>query len=69
MVDRVSWEQRADTAWNDLVSQNIRYVITVDPGFYISERAQELAVCGFRNQSQKYWVPAPWLISHWKPLC
>ena len=41
MVDRVSWEQRADTAWNDLVSQNIRDVITVDPGFYISENVLE----------------------------
>ena len=41
MVDRVSWEQRADTAWNDLVSQNILYVITDDPGFYISENVLE----------------------------
>ena len=26
--------ERADSAWDDLVSQNVRYVITVDPGVY-----------------------------------
>jgi len=26
--------ERADAAWGDLVSQNVRYVITVDPGVY-----------------------------------